>query len=173
MGKWRDVSRTLAGQMDDYAALAKQGRVKLGLAPMQVRPLPLASPSPTPPWLRTSPPGRSPSQVKDFEPLLGMSGKEVPAVQRLVRLMAERAMAVPSEVVVVAGGGAHGVAAAAGGKREGRRREEEEEEDEEEDDEENDEEEEDEEEEEEEEDEGGNEDDEDKIGQFHWSDDDE
>jgi TATA-binding protein-associated factor Taf7 len=143
VSKWRDLSRTLAGQLDDYSAFAKQGRVKLGKAPMQ---------------------------IKDFEPLLPLvQGRgAIPAVQRLVRLLAERAMSMPKEVVL----GQQGAAQGSTGKR-GRDEEEEEDEDEEEEEEEEEDEEEDEEEEEEEEEVEGDANAADRIGKFEWSDDDE
>ena len=156
VSKWRDLSRTLAGQLDDYSAFAKQGRVKLGKAPMQ---------------------------IKDFEPLLPLAAQggrtaPLPAVQRLVRLLADRAMSMPREVVV----SAHQSGAGRGVQTGKRVREDEDDDDDEDDDGDDDEDEGDEKDDDEEEEEDDDEEEEeedagdanavDRIGKFEWSDDD-
>lgn len=71
INKWRDLSRTLAGQLEDHSSFAKKNRVKLGKSPMQ---------------------------ITDFEPLL--PGDMPKASVRLVKLLAGRGSSAPKEIIV-------------------------------------------------------------------------
>jgi hypothetical protein len=71
INKWRDLCRTLAGQLEEHSSLAKRNRVKLGKSPMQ---------------------------ITDFEPLIPHDSP--PAGARLMKLLAGRGAAAPKEIIV-------------------------------------------------------------------------
>lgn len=71
INKWRDLCRTLAGQLEDHSTFAKKNRVTLGKSPMQ---------------------------IMDFEPLLPSDAPK--AGVRLMKLLAGRGAAAPKEIIV-------------------------------------------------------------------------
>ena len=71
INKWRDLCRTLAGQLEEHSSLAKRNRVKLGKSPMQ---------------------------ITDFEPLIPHDSPLAGA--RLMKLLAGRGAAAPKEIIV-------------------------------------------------------------------------
>ena len=86
--------------MDDYAAFAKQARVKLGKAPMQIKDFePLLSMANT--TITTS--SSSSFQSKSGSQAAGAATTSVhppSAAQRLVKLLADRSLSIPKEIVI-------------------------------------------------------------------------
>ena len=78
--------------MDDYAAFAKQARVKLGKAPMQIKDFePLLSMANTTSTTTSSSSSGTSSQATVHHPS---------AAQRLVKLLADRSSSIPKEIVI-------------------------------------------------------------------------
>ena len=71
VSKWRDMARTTASLLESYATEVKKHRVRLG---------------------------KSPAEVKDFEPLL--PGEEAPSAARLMKLLSGRGFTAVTEITV-------------------------------------------------------------------------